>query len=138
MATLLCLSVPLFQTTQTQNARYRLTQELTEVLQFARLQAFLRGETLVLAPLDKSKNWSQGLHLFVQKSKEDLQEWHWKHNGIQLSWHGFQSNDYLMIDSDLSRLALNGYFLIEDGSLPPEKIILNRLGKRSNKIKNAA
>ena len=136
MATVLCFSLPLFHSMQTQHDRNRLIKDITNVLQFARIQAFLRGETLVLAPLDSVKDWSYGIHLFVRegnswppKNKEELHEWRWKPGGTHLSWHGFQSKDYLVIDSDLSRLALNGYFLMEEGGVLPEKHTVNRFGR---------
>ena len=88
MAMVLLVSLPVFHAIQTQQDRTRLTNDITNVLQFARLQAFLRGQTLVLAPLDAAKDWSYGMHLFVRegdslppKNKEELHEWHWKPRG---------------------------------------------------------
>ena len=136
MATVLCLSAPLFHCMQAQHDRNRIINEITNVLHFARIQAFLRGETLVLAPLDSLKDWSYGMQLFVREgnawppqNKEKLHEWGWQPGVTHLSWHGFQSKDYLVIDSDLSRLALNGYFLMQERGSLPEKYTVNRFGR---------
>ena len=136
MALAFCFSVPFLHTMQIQQEHKRCINALKSLLQYARMQAFLRGETLVLAPQNNDKNWSHGVYLFVQegrtlppKNKEELYVWHWQHSGIQVSWHGFQSNDYLIIDAQLSRLALNGYFLIDDGVSNPEKITVSRFGQ---------
>jgi Tfp pilus assembly protein FimT len=133
-----CFSVPrLFSETANHVIQER-KKELTYILAYARIQAFLREETLILAPLNTTldNNWSEGLRLYVQdgktrppKNKHSLHEWHWSKSQFALYWFGFQSKNYILVDSDSSKLAMNGYFLIKKKQDTLCRIDVNRFGR---------
>jgi type II secretion system protein H len=136
MGLLLCCALPRFRAADASQNLTRVVNDLTHVIQFARYQSLLQGETLVLQPLDAQNNWSHGMRLVVREGsstpprvKKVLHEWHWNHRNMQLSWHGFQSRNYLIMDADLNRLAMNGHFLWNDGMGLLKKIEVNRFGR---------
>jgi type IV fimbrial biogenesis protein FimT len=99
------------------------------------MQALAKGKTLTLTPLPNTNDWSKGMLLFVDNSKhqytyntEPLYEWHWKSADTDVSWHGFQSKDYLLFTTDLRSSINNGYFLIKN-TQEQIKLIVNRVGR---------
>lgn len=113
-------------------AKRILFQELSHVLIFARLQAFIEGEPLVLFPAKRSKNWAQGVKLQSENtvSTSLIHAWYWHvPAGIRITWHGFQANDQIMIHKSPEQLAMNGYFLVEVPQHGVEHWVVSRFGR---------
>jgi prepilin-type N-terminal cleavage/methylation domain-containing protein len=135
---LACFSVPWLFSETAHHVIQERKKELTYILSYARMQAFLREETLILAPLNINleNNWSDGLRLYVQdgktlppKNKHTLHEWHWSNSQFAMFWFGFQSKNYILVDADSSKLAMNGYFLIKKKQDTLSKMNVNRFGQ---------
>ncbi|MCH9755707.1 MAG: hypothetical protein K0U37_00750 [Gammaproteobacteria bacterium] len=105
--------------------------DLTRALAFARTEAFLREETLVLLPSDISHNWALGIQLqseYHPLFKVHAWQWHVP-QGIALTWHGFRGQDKLVVSHAPESLAMNGYFLLEVPKRVSEKWVVNRFGR---------
>jgi len=109
--------------------------ELNTIIHYAKIQALLLGEPLVLTPLPASDDWSLGMILFVDNKKHQytegsklIHEWRWHSDAINVKWQGFQSSHYLLFDNNLRHSAVNGYFLINN-NLQQYKVIVNRVGR---------
>ncbi|MDI9819889.1 MULTISPECIES: GspH/FimT family protein [unclassified Legionella] len=110
--------------------------ELNSAIHYARNMALVSESALLLAPLPH-KDWSEGMILFVDNPKHQyesgdklLYQWQWTHPGVQLSWKGFQSNDYLLFSNDLNHAALSGHFDIVS-EFAHVKLVVNRFGRIS-------
>ena len=119
---------------QAQQTERRLFSDVGRVLTFARNQAFLRSETLVLLPRVASEGWSSGMVLEIKKHTQDekaqrLHEWRWHDSGVQLSWHGFLGDDALVVAHSPAKLAMNGYFLLETAHSNQVRWVVNRFGR---------
>ena len=112
---------------QIQQAERRLLSDVGRVLAFARNQAFLQGETLVLLPRFSADNWSSGM--ILQQGSTQQHAWHWHHPGVRLTWHGFLGNDKLVVAHSPAKLAMNGYFLLETGRSHSTRWVVNRFGR---------
>jgi type IV fimbrial biogenesis protein FimT len=108
-----------------------LSHDLKAALQFARLQAVLRGEKLCLSPLH---DWSNGMHLCVDNPKHRCQkrgilyQWRWFYHGFQIDWRGFLSKNYLLFSPDMGSNTLNGVFYLRNQQAE-KKLVINRLGR---------
>jgi len=140
VAILACFSVPLLFSDTAQHVIEERKKELKYILSYARAQALLREETLILAPLKNTidNDWSEGLRLYVQngralppKRKHTVHEWHWPKSRFKLYWFGFQSKNYLLINPDSSKLAMNGYFLVKKNQDILSKMHVSRFGRLS-------
>ena len=135
-AILLCLSFSFAPSLYKKNKLQVVSNEVKGAIQHAKLQALLTGETLVLARLPGAREWSSGMVLFVDNGSHQctsvtkiLHEWHWHSSEIQDSWHGFQSQDYLLFSPDMSRNTVNGSFEITNSIKQKIKLVVNRLGR---------
>lgn len=109
-------------------------------VKYAKQQALLRHQTLILRPLSEKQGWSKGMRLFISKNGDTsyrhgdniLREWHWPKGLPTITWQGFSSQDYLRFSLSIRHSMLNGHFLL---ALPDikeaeyKKIIINRLGR---------
>ncbi len=122
---LLCFSMPLYQKHLSDTKTTLLKRELIAILATARLQAFLLGQTLVLEPLLLTSTgvWQQGVQLRMQHG-EILHHWLWPESHGQISWVGFYSKEFILIDAYPDKLAMNGYFQIDE-----TRLIINRFGR---------
>lgn len=119
---------------QTKEAERRLFNDIERALVFARNQAFLRSETLVLRPRVASEGWSTGMVLELKSLTSDgqsqtLHTWRWHAPGMCLTWHGFRGNDALVVDDSPAKLAMNGYFLLEKPGSDQIRWVVNRFGR---------
>ncbi|NCT56125.1 MAG: type II secretion system protein [Legionella sp.] len=119
---------------QTNQAERRLLSEIGRVLIFARNQALLRSETLVLRPRVASESWSSGMVLELKNPTSDgdpqkLHTWYWHAPGACLTWHGFRGDDALVVDHRPAQLAMNGYFLLEKPDSDQTRWVVNRFGR---------
>ena len=116
------------------NQLQTVTAEIRNAIHAAKMQAFIIGKPLALTHLPHTKDWSEGMLLFVDNAKhqcvQPLYKWHWK-SGIEVSWHGFQSKDYLLFATDLRSSMTNGYFVIRNAQ-QHVKLIVNRVGRVRN------
>lgn len=108
---------------------------LTSAVMVAKTQASASNQGLILAPLAANGDWSEGMRLFLDNTEHRynstsqlVQQWHWPHRDINITWHGFQSKAYLLFSPVLSSSAVNGYFFInyKDQHV---KLIINRVGR---------
>ena len=113
-----------------------IVEEIKGAIQFAKLEAMIEGENLVLAPIFNSKDWSEGIILFVDNKEHKylanskiIHEWHWGKSKVHVSWKGFQSSNYLLFSNELSRMAVNGNFIIKNLIGGQVKLIVNRIGR---------
>jgi Tfp pilus assembly protein FimT len=138
----LFFSIPFLSSLYQKNQLQVRQDEIKASIQFAKIQAQIRHKNLLLAPIGGKNDWSAGMRLFVDNAQhrytpnaQVLHEWHWKASNISISWHGFQSDHYLLFAAENSKNAINGYFLIQINSELVIKLIVNRLGRvryRSN------
>lgn len=108
-------------------------KDIEQAIEYAKQESLLLGEPLRLVPL-RNHDWSTGLELLKEheslaSAPSILYTWPWRQSHIQVVWHGFLSDAYLRFTPDLSQMALNGYFLIEEGAQQRIKIMLNRVGR---------
>lgn len=113
-----------------------LINEVKAAIVFAKNQSILSNQNLVLSPLPGSIEWADGMLLFADNKEHRyhsgikiIHEWHWNRNNINLQWHGFRSNTYLIFSSDLRKNLCNGHFEITSPSHAPMMIWVNRLGR---------
>ena len=140
LAVLFCFAYPLTPSLYGKNQLQVVCADIKNAVLFAKLQAQLRGERLILAPVSETCNWALGMRLFVDNPKhrytsEDslLREWHWHTNGLQIRWRGFFSTDYLLFAQDMNHNAVNGSFLIQN-SVQRITLFVNRLGRIRSEI----
>ena len=117
--------------------------ELSNAVRFARTMAMLQGSPLVLRPLPNSKDWSDGMILLVdnknhcyRKGDKILHQWQWQHSAVRISWHGFQSDDYLLFSPELKHAASSGHFDIYVNQEKSMQLIINRFGRITKKEKS--
>ena len=133
---LCCLALPSIRSIITIKKPLIVLNDVTQLLQFARIQATLRRETLALRSLASNNNWAEGAVLFVDNkthrpisSTQVIHVFHWRHAGMSMVWHGFASKDYLLIYPSLNHLAMNGYFEFKTAQNESKKICVSRLGE---------
>ncbi len=122
----------------TEHKIHVLQHDISHALVFARNEAFLRSETLVLGPSEESNNWALGTVL--QSQTNDLvHSWQWQlPKDIVLTWHGFLGSDKLVISHTSEHLAMNGHFLLERAGKASKKWVVNRFGRLRVSIKQVA
>ena len=136
LATVMCFSIPFASNLHQNNQIQARQDEIQAAIRYARTQSQLIGKNLILTPISNSNYWSNGMRIFVDNPQhrytpdvQILHEWHWSSPNLQIIWHGFQSNNYLLFAADSSRNATNGYFLIQSQSQVILKLVVNRLGR---------
>lgn len=134
------LSLPSSTELANQNKLTVIEKEIVAAIRYARNIALLNHTRLALTPLNDSDDWSKGMLLFVdnknhhyQPGDKILHRWQWHMQGVQISWSGFQSNEYLLFASDLKHAATSGHFTLLTQHTEPIKLVVNRLG-RVNKV----
>ncbi len=127
---LLVQGASLWEASRIQIAKRVLFHDMTRILAFARTEAFLRGETLVILP-DSNQNWAMGLKLQADNPLScQIHTWRWHiPQSMKLTWHGFLGRDKLLISHKPEHLVMNGYFLLEGLSGVSEKWVVNRFGR---------
>lgn len=138
-------------------ARHQVTiyaHEILEILQLARESAIRYGSVVSLCPSVDGQtcghNWRQGQILFLDKNgdvqleshADVIRYWGQLPSNIQLSWHGFLSDNYLQFEPSGIGDRHNGHFVIcveSNGLQLQQMIIVNRTGRArlSNEIDQA-
>ncbi|MCX7116804.1 MAG: GspH/FimT family pseudopilin [Legionellales bacterium] len=133
---LICLGFSLKTNLVEKNQIKARAEDVKSAIAYARMHALNSGEALVLSHLPNTPDWSQGMMLFVDNRQHQyvtpsqfLHEWHWKQQGIHLTWRGFQSQDHLIFTPKLSQNAVNGTFILTDTMNQRRTLIVNRLGR---------
>ena len=126
IAVLVCVSMPVFYPLSAQVLRQRCVDEWSSVLHYARIQALMHQRVLRVYPIS-ANNWALGVQL--KDGDTVLREWAWHHPTTVLIWHGFRASSALMVDYDLARLAMNGYFNVEYAGQPLARIVVTRFGR---------
>lgn len=128
--------MPYASSLQQKNQLCVVQDDITSAIRFAKTQALISDNNIILTPLPGMTDWSHGISAFVDNATHQytlddqlLFEWHWQSSAIEVTWHGFQSSQYLLFAAESHRNAANGYFLIKAKSLPPIKLLVNRLGR---------
>lgn len=136
---LFCLTTPFAPSFYKKNELQVIVDEIKSAIRYAKLQAIIRGECLILTHRSGTSDWSSGMALYVEKLSSRKQpvresllyEWRWQAVGSHVAWNGFQSKDYLRFGPDLNQSVVNGTFLIDVDSQHPIRLIVNRLGRVS-------
>ena len=123
---LLCVGMPALYRDSALSVRRQCVDELAQGLRYARLQALVQQQPLRLTPI-VDNNWAHGMRL--QVGTRVLRVWTWHHPSTILRWHGFHSNQYLLVENELTQLAMNGYFSIEQAGESLARIVVTRFGR---------
>jgi len=134
LSVLLSAGVSHWRGLQTKYAERRLLSDVARVLTYARNQAFLHAETLVLLPRVAADGWSSGMVLEfkhpIQDGREQrLHTWRWHYPHLYLSWHGFLGDEAFVVEHSPAKLAMNGYFLVENSGSKQVRWVVNRFGR---------
>lgn len=136
LAILLFFTIPFESSLHQKNQIQVIQEEIKSAVRYAKTQALISGNTLILTPSNDSNDWSDGMRLFKDNAKHQytskdavIHAWHWNSSGIQVTWRGFQSNHYLLFSTDVSKNAVNGSFLIESNAKYAAKLVINKLGR---------
>jgi Tfp pilus assembly protein FimT len=116
------------------NEQHIIIDELRTAIQYAKVQAMIKGNPVFLAPLDVSTNWSTGMSLnFLNKKTnqaEIIYQWQWSHPRWILNWVGVSSNNKIIFSNNPTQAISNGHFnLINKTTHEQVTLILNRLGR---------
>lgn len=136
IVSIVCLFALPYWSSFYQNYQLQVRQhEIQQAVRFAKMQAQLMHQSLLLVPIDGRDDWSFGMRLLVDNAQHRytpealvLHEWHWHHSMMTIRWHGFQSNGYLLFANHIRNYAVNGYFLMQTHQGRVVKLIVNRLG----------
>jgi Tfp pilus assembly protein FimT len=106
--------------------------DIKNAIRYAKMQALISNEPLMLAPLSGLNDWSFGMQLSSvnrhHQEKTILYTWHWRYKNLQVVWQGFQSPNYLRFSNDLKHSTTNGYFLINNQHFK-SKLVINRFAR---------
>ncbi len=109
------------------------TEEIISALHYARSQAILLGQPLILAP--QSENWSSGMLLFIDlndnhvydSSDKLIFQWQWQEKDLDLLWNGLYENYLLFTPIGLNSVLGGTFYVCSKNS--GKKILMNRLGR---------
>ncbi len=113
-------------TFQIKNKLLIVENDIIQGLDYARQQAYLRHEILVLKPYNKQ--WAKGMQLLT-KDGLVIRQWEWRYNALNLNWQGLESADKISFYPEIGRNTSSGHFDLYVNSASPVKIIVNRLGR---------
>ena len=130
LSLVLCFSLPMLSNLRQNNQVQLIENDLLHSIQMAKIYARVSGEKVVLQPISKSKDWSNGIILMAESQSiaRVINRVNWPASPIHVSWHGFRKRDALYFTSDLTHSAVNGYFLIQN-KIHKTKLIINRIGR---------
>jgi prepilin-type N-terminal cleavage/methylation domain-containing protein len=122
-----CFSMPLFRGTNLNHQVVQLQQHLIQVLKYARFQAFLRHETLLIKPISQQGLWREGAEI-IDSSDQVIYKRPWQFN-LDVDWHGFYDHQKITVAAEPENLSMNGYFLIKNNHTLVGKLVVNRFGQ---------
>jgi type IV fimbrial biogenesis protein FimT len=103
------------------------TEEIVTALHFARSQAILLNQNLILTPINQ-QNWSSGMVLSVEQGNQTLYTWQWHDQDLTLTWAGMY-DDYLLFTPRVLNSVLAGSFSVCSSLGNGKKIQMNRIGR---------
>ncbi|WP_278043997.1 GspH/FimT family pseudopilin [Legionella santicrucis] len=133
-ASLLIIGVSSYGYFTRKNEQQIIIDELRNAMQYAKVQAMIRGNSVFLMPLDASLNWSKGMILNSQNKQtnqvELIFQWQWNHPRWSLNWMGVSSNKKIVFSNNPTQAMCSGHFsLINNNTHEQITLILNRLGR---------
>ena len=133
-ATLTVLSVVTSSYFTARNEQQTLTDEIKNLVQYAKIQAVALGTTINIEPLDSSFDWSKGIKLtkFNKTIKQDqvLYQYQWHHRHWHVTWSGIHSPNKIIVSNNPITAISNGHFELYNIQTKVNVIlILNRLGR---------
>ncbi len=110
------------------------TEELASALHYARSQAVLLGQPLILSSI--KENWSYGMVLFVDTNDNHsydaadifIFKWVWSDQDLQVTWKGMYDNYLLFAPTGLNSV-LAGTFSLCSSAKSGKNIRMNRVGR---------
>lgn len=134
IACLLFVSVTAYTYLSGKNEQQVLIDEITTAVQFARIQALIQKNSVSLAPLDVSLNWSKGMVVNVWSTKtnkfEKINQWQWNHPHWHLAWTGARFSDKVIFSNNPVSAMSNGHFTLTNVQTRQKIVLtLNRLGR---------
>lgn len=116
------------------NERQILIDEISNAVQYAKINAVILGTTVYLVPLDDALNWSKGAilkKLDVKKNKMVLvHQWQWHHSNWTVTWSGVNATDKIIVSSNLMKAISNGHFDLHNVYTKEDaRVVLNKLGR---------
>ena len=116
------------------NQREVIADEISQAIQYAKLETLTRQRVLTLAPIADDADWSKGMRLYEDnkahrytKESTVIREWHWHSPGTRVTWRGFESAVYLRFTPELNPRSANGRFVLQCAGLSPITLVINRL-----------
>ena len=128
LAIILCYGLSVSPLLYKKNQIDRVGLDIKNAIHFAQTKARNSSGILILHALSKDQDWSKGIGLYMSDGQL-IYEWPWAISDLHVTWQGFQSNHYLRFASDMRESALNGTFIIHNGSQQALKLVLNRMGR---------
>ena len=111
-----------------------LETEITTGLRYAKNIALLYELPLALTPLPGANDFSCGMILFIDNEKHHYNNealvhlWRWQCKNVEISWKGFQSDNYLLFASNLENTTANGHFDLKVNQFKTS-LVVNRYGR---------
>lgn len=132
---ILSFSIPFAHLAYEKNHALEIRDTIQNIIQFAKAEALMRGKNLMLRPLPCKLNWSLGMILVFDNERhhwvegdEIIHQWSWPSSKTQVSWHGFQSKQYVVFAADMRHSAASGHFLIKNSAYKG-RVILNHFAR---------
>lgn len=111
-----------------------IADEISQAIQYAKLETLTRQRVLTLAPIADDADWSKGMRLFEDNKTHQyapestvIREWHWHCPGTRVTWRGFESAVYLRFTPELHPRSANGGFVLHSAGHSPITLVINRL-----------
>lgn len=102
--------------------------DILSAVEYANAQAIVNHQPTLLTPIKQDNDWSNGIRLSLSLDEQKtLRQWQFPPY-LHVTWHGFQSQTYLVCSPELAHAAMNGYFLLQ-GKHQQFKLMINRLGR---------
>ena len=130
-------TLPLGQDFFLKNKLSARTEEIVSALHYARSQAALLGQPLILAP--RNTAWSSGMILFVDRDGDHMYEasdkllfqWEWQDADLILEWKGLYENYLLFTPAELNSVLGGTFYLCPTAinALRGKRILMNPLGR---------
>ncbi len=111
----LLLATPSYQTFYHHQETTALTQQLTQTFSYARNQAVLRQQTILIIP--QQGNWQHGWCITIEKTQQVLREFGPPPKDLQLQLVVLRNNNIIRFMPDGTTNGSNGHFSYDQTSL---------------------
>ena len=110
---------------------------LIDAIDYARIMAYSKKQSVVLC--SNHQNWANGYQVALAKKGQDclqtipLRQWKpSKSDKLNIAWHGFDKNQYLLFAPQVGLWAVNGKFTLSMTNQDNQFLYVNRLGQISH------